>query len=526
MPFSFVLFLFSLGAIFISDILPVVNNSYKLSDFIVLFAPFFLFFLAKIEGKKFYLPIKSTILYLLFIVFSIISVFFAIDKEIALNYLFIYISCYFFFVFAYNYKDYLDKYFKKFLVITSLFFILLFSINYLFKLNLFNEGGSLFFNYGHNQIGNFLVVGFTLVFPNLLSLLFLIFIILSYSRTAYLTLILMILIQTFKKKLDKKILLPGVFFVLITLIFFILTSKNILFTQNKKIFGVRDVYFSYALSSIKEKPLFGIGQGNFLSAVSKRQVNWNENTTTAHNFILDILAENGVIAAIFFTLFFISVFKNKRNHYFLAFLVLTLVFMLDFSYRFNLFLILWFVLAGINSDEKQKIIDGKILIFIIVLFTFIFGQINLLTNYYLNSDVSEKSLIFNPCRKEIFRKIIDNRIKEGKIIDAKKYLVRYDKFFGQSAHVILEEAAFYEKINELKKTLSLRNKALKLHPLDMNNLSKILELLKDIKDEEEGKRIFTVLLKSMKQHIIYGKNTDLFRVIDIFCREEKLDCIK
>ena len=87
-------------------------------------------------------------------------------------------------------------------------------------------------------------------------------------------------------------------------------------------------------------------------------------------------------------------------------------------------------------------------------------------------------------------------------------------------------AAFYEKINELKKTLSLRNKALKLHPLDMNNLSKILELLKDIKDEEEGKRIFTVLLKSMKQHIIYGKNTDLFRVIDIFCREEKLDCIK
>jgi len=523
MALSLVFFFISITSIFLRE---VFQNSNKLefSSILVLLTPFFLFLLAKIEKKKIFIPLKETIVYLIFIAFSIISTAFAVDIELAIRSLLIYISGYFFFIFSFNYSQNLSKYFKWFLILISASSCLIFFFKDAFHFNLMQPGGmSLFYNYGHYQIGNLLTLGSLTIFPNPLSLLFLVFIVASYSRTALISLIIVIIIKSLKDKLNKNVILIGGLIIIIGLVFVIFKTHFQYLTQNKQLTSSRDTYFSYAINSIKEFPSFGIGPGNFVYAVFKRQVNNREFTDSAENMFLEILSENGILAGAFFMIFVTLIFlSRKKNVYYYLFLSLTLMFMTDFSYHFNLFLITWFVLGGLALEPKKKIevdIITPITIIFIIVQVILFSQILLANGLWM------QSLILNPFQKNAYRKAIYENIKHKNKQKANYYLQKYDQIFGNSL-AIFEELNYHQALGEKEKSEPLYEKTLLFRSfINVFSLKKTWFFYIDLYGNTKGNQKMADILKKIKKsYSEKDKTSDIYTQINNFCLKTDIGC--
>jgi O-antigen ligase len=522
MVLSLVFFFISITSIFLSEVFANYNLQ-ELSLFLVLLSPLPLFLLAKIEKKKIFIPFKETIYYLFFLIFSVVSTTFAIDKEIAIKTLLTYVSGYLFFVFSFNYSDNLDKNFKKFLIAISIFSCFIFFLNSVFNLNLFWKGVSLFYNYGHYQIGNLLVLGLIPIFPNPLSLLFFLFILFSYSRTAHISLAVIIIFQLLKSKFDKRAVLIGMSIIFLSFLFIIFKTQNQYQTKNKQLVGGRNVYFSYALSSIKELPLFGLGPGNFVYAVIKRQVNYGEFTDAAENFILEVLAENGLLAGMFFILFVLMIlYRHKKNNNFLIFLALTLMFMTDFSYHFNIFLITWFVLGGLvsNSDKNNEI---NIIPYAVIIF--IGAQIILSSQILLKQGLWKQSLLINPIQQSAYKTGISENIKYKNEQQAHYLLQRYDQNFGNSL-ALYHEINYYQALGEKAKNEPLYEKTLWFRSfLDINKLKQARNFYIDLHGNSKGdERMAQILRKIKKSYSEKEMNSDFYKIINDFCLKTNIGC--
>ena len=227
---SLILFFLSIAAIFFNDVFAI--DSSQLGFFLVLLIPLLLFLLTKIENKRLFIPVKESIFYLIFIIFSAISTFRAIDKEMSIQFLSIYMTGYLFFIYGFNYRDSLNKYFKWFLIGISIISVLIFSINKIFTLKLFDNGASLFYGgYYHNELGTVLILGiiiclYKFIFEKsnkllILLLFFSSFLIFSFSRSAYLAVIIIGVIFC----LIKKSWLPITLVILMTCLFFVTTKR-------------------------------------------------------------------------------------------------------------------------------------------------------------------------------------------------------------------------------------------------------------------------------------------------------------
>lgn len=521
MTLSLLFFFTSITGIFLSEVFTSYNRL-ELSTFLVLLTPLFLFLLAKIEKKKIDIPTHETIIYVIFLLFSTISAFYAIDREVAIKSLLVYVSGYLFFLFSFNNQEKLNKYFKYFLISISVFSCLVFLANNIFHLDLFKKGISLFYNYGHHQVGNLLVLGVLSIFPNPLSLIFFVFILFSYSRTAHISLIVTFIILLFKDKLDKKTALLGALIIFASLIFIVLKTNYLQQTGRQWISG-RNIYFSYATSSIKEFPLFGIGPGNFAYAVFKRQVNYGMFTDSAENFILEIFAENGILAGTFFILFVLMIFhKHKKNSNFLIFLALTLMFMTDFSYHFNSFLILWFILCGLVLDtEKKKIMN--IIPYVVVVF--IVAQIILLSQILLKYGLWEQSILINPIQKNAYIAAISKSIKQKDKQQAFYFLQKYDQIFGRST-VIFKEIFFYRALGDKNKVALLYEQSLWFRTFtSMNNMRQMLIHYINLYGYIKGSEKMSNILKQIKNsYSEKDKTSDYYKQIDSFCLKTNIGC--
>lgn len=552
---SIILFFLSIGAIFFSDVFATYSIS-KLSLFLTLTLPFFLFLLTKIEGKKILIPVKETIFYLLFIIFSTISTFLAIDKEIAFQSLLIYIAGYLFFIFSFNYQENLNKYFKWFLIGISIFSSLIFLINKIFTLNLFKEGASLFYGgYYHNELGNLLILGiivclYEVLLKNknkffILLLFFLPFFIISYSRSAYLSIIVVSVFFVLNKKIsifiNKKTIIL-VFILLMTFLFFITTKEvqnflpktinnfmetRLLIPKEKSFTGKRQQHFYYALSTIAEKPFFGVGPGNLYSATVKKQFNWEEGTTTAHNIILDIFAENGMVAGAFFILFLTQIFiKRKKDLYFYLFLSLTLIFLFNFSYRFTSMFLIWIILAGISFPcNKDDIEINNLTILLPIITIFIFGQIILMGKVFYNIGLTNLSLKIYPLNSEVYREIIKINIRKGEKEEGLRNLTKYDSIFKEGFIANSNKGKFYEELKDKKNAIYFYEEAIYDKPLSTSTLlSKIIVLYVDLDGEDVGKLETAKFINQFKKEVIIPKKSDVEKIIKGFCYDYKLKC--
>lgn len=509
-----------------------------------------------IKNKKIFFP-KSSIFFAFFLVFSGVSIFFAIDKQVAFKTTLTYISAFLIFILTFNYKEKLKPNLSLFIIYSSIIFILIFLFGKLLKLNFITEGSSLFYSgLDHSQWSNYLVLGGLAAlnyflekkksFFGFLFIIFLFFLLVNYSRTGYLALFIgiLMLINQYKNKGSIFKTIVTSFSLFILLLFFLISNKdinlpkqlslfrNFLITKvnlpsGKEFLGKRNIYFLYSLSSITEKPLFGVGPGNFQFASLKRQLYYDQNTTTAHNIILDILVENGLIAGAFLLLFLIYTFiKAKKDIYFYLLSSLTIIFLFDFSYRFDSFLFLWFVLLGLVTEDKKNLFVNN---YLVMFFTLIIYQPILLGQFLLNIGHYKEALIIYPFQKTSYTQLIEKAIQEKNYKKIKTYLVKFDELFKGDIIITLKKAEYHDILGEREKAVYFYEKKINLYPFSIvsnkNILDRILTLNISLYGRDLGRKKTAVFLKDILSNINKEKkDSPLVYKIKKFCLINDVRC--
>lgn len=241
----------------------------------------------------------------------------------------------------------------------------------------------------HNHLGDFLLLPLFICLYNLknnqnrltnslLLIFFFPFFILSYSRSAYLSftvvfvLFLINWLWNIKKSIIKKsvLLLTGGALVSLTATFFIATvfefkRTPIFGSVNKTLtthFGLKFKHFganrleyaNTALQSIKEKPLFGVGPGNFVYASEKYSNIPNYRTHSSHNIFLDIWVEYGSI--VFIAVLLLAGIKMRdllkgKNGNAMLLLALFINFQTDYTFKLVPLMVLFLTVMLIKPAE-------------------------------------------------------------------------------------------------------------------------------------------------------------------------------
>ena len=349
----------------------------------------------KIKGPR---TISS--MFVVFLAASFLSFPFSTNLVNSIVFLVLYASCFFAFLYTYNNKETIKRFIPPLIFTLSFLFSLysLLTINY----SLFPTPGHGYqfvaSRFGsHNHLADFLLLPLIICFYylfsgrtknspaqslltiiySLLTILFLPYFLFSYSRSAYLSLMIVLAVMTWgfvKSKTFKPALTSlGLFILTITLSVLFLFSTSEYFARSgvftttnetlnrqnnlsyKTPFGGRGEYVREALFSILERPLLGVGPGNFV--VASKEFNpiaglWTE---SAHNIFLDITAENGVIAGVVFILLIAELLgRSKKNVFFYMALAMLLNFQTDYTYRIFSFMLLFFTLLGLSYSEESR----------------------------------------------------------------------------------------------------------------------------------------------------------------------------
>lgn len=360
--------------------------------------PFINFLYLQFQGHKINIPLKISLLWVLFLLcYFFSSILASSEIQESLKWLFFQISLFFVFIFFYNNQSFKNRFLELGILISLIFCvytsIIYIGIDFLSTplLNLPENGYQYVYSkFGsHNHLGDFLVIFFFALcfyiqkyknsFLYLLALIFIIFIFGSYSRSAYISLGFTVGIYGFWKRHEisklKLYSLVGGFLILFSLSFIIVKDVRNLpvigplhgFIQSvghlgdKEITAKRFAFLYQAEQGISAKPLLGFGPGNFLE-VSTLYTPHQTRTHSAHNILLDLGAEVGLPAVILFAgiIGFIiwNAIKNPTviSLTIIAFLINS---MTDYTYRIYSFMFLFTVLAGLNHQEKGIVMSQK-----------------------------------------------------------------------------------------------------------------------------------------------------------------------
>ncbi len=371
-----------------------VENGHELAGTIAIFAVPVLFVHMLFRKKELLFPRRLSILFVLFLLSQCVSTFLSVNINQSILYLFYSISIFLFSLIAYNYR----KQFEKAIV------VLIFSLSYLFTayslalhsnvFNLFIPQTGFQFVYSrfatHNHLGDFLALPIIICIYHLyqnrkmkklyLCLISLIpFVFFSYSRSSYLSIAIAIFALYISHLRKFKSFPNNIFSRLFVLIVFLLTAflaigtttlsqKQVIFSsfnnflthneglQTKYFIGNRLEYYKAAFLSIEKSPLFGIGPNNFLIASKKYAYNSTQGTTqSTHNIFTEVAVGQGLLGVLLFVSIIAFIFMNsRRTALFFVLLAMLVNFQTDYTYQMYSFLLLFFAVAFILSDEKQS----------------------------------------------------------------------------------------------------------------------------------------------------------------------------
>ncbi len=243
----------------------------------------------------------------------------------------------------------------------------------------------------HNHLGDIVGLGLISVLliisssylASIARLLFIPLIILSFTKSALLSLFVVLILAgiAIKEKRENFLYTAFVLFYISiaaimvfslefsTLSFVAPIQKYIQSSFNispKPLLSQRDIYAYQTASFLFHSPIeyvgFGVGLGNFSYASSKTTDLEGKIIADPHNIFLTFLVEGGVVSLLWTALFLSSVsyygVKYKRNALFL-FLYLLLLFQTDYVFQIPAFLFLFFFLAGqivrVPRDDKSAL---------------------------------------------------------------------------------------------------------------------------------------------------------------------------
>lgn len=367
----------------------------EISYILILIVPItFLMYEKIILDRKIFVPKNVSAIYTLFLIFSGVSSIFSLDIYQSFIQMIMYCGLFVSFIYSLNHKRDFESGMKKIIFGLSIFFIIYSAFLQVITdknwLNIAPNTGLQFVysKFGsHNHLGDFLVLSIILAFYYLVMekrkiyyaylALFIPFFLLSYSRTAYVSLAVTLVflyihfLHSRVIKLRSWISVIIISSILTAFLFSIITVREAKFIPvlsdtneyltkhlnlNDKYFRAKRVeYFNQAIVSVREKPIFGVGPGNF-DLVSKKFTETGQWSFSSHNIFLDILSENGLLAFIFFLFFLVKSFTNMKqfNVYSAIFIAMLFSFQTDYIFEIYSYFFLFFVLMGVVYTKGTK----------------------------------------------------------------------------------------------------------------------------------------------------------------------------
>lgn len=327
--------------------------------------------------KNIVIPKKLGLVFLAYLIIAFISFLFSVDKQNSFELALFYTSVFLIFIFFYNFKELGKKLITLEIFIGSLIFIVYFIVTFLFPSlkNLQSNGYQLtrsFFGL-HNHLGDFL--GLTIIYFSLINkipfvLILLPVFILSYSRSAYLSLLITSLFVSVSKSIfSKKFFLILIGFCLFFWVSFSISGENSLFQQGltqfhqstgvetKSLDSNRFEYLRQSVLGFWESPILGWGSGNFGQVSYKFRQFPSDWTETPHNIFLSVLINNGILGLLPFLVLIYLILKhgNKTMPHYYLFVYLLVNFQTDYIYEIFSMFILFIILGALTYEEKDNL---------------------------------------------------------------------------------------------------------------------------------------------------------------------------
>lgn len=424
----------------------------------------------------------------------------------------------------------------------------------------------LYATFGHSHLADYLllVIPFALTLflttrkekPRLffggLLIFYLISLVLTFSRGAFLVLpaviLLLILLLKPKKMVEK---LTSWLFILIPLglllmiLIFSLSSFGIeaklaqpghwLVKQIvKPSFQARRLdYWQQALKGFLTRPWTGFGWGTFEIIALRFQKAPSGWSSFTHNFYLQVLSEAGIFALLSFLSFlFLSlsliwrkVKRNKRNPFLVgglgAILASSLHSFLDYDWHFPaVFLTFLFLLANLTSSKEGRTNNQKLSkiyqwgLIALSFLVFIFGWAQIAGEYFYRKGDYQKTLLLSPWPAARARQIGDRIFGKDFTMDEKigQKLIAFSR---QDSSIYLWLAEKYSHRDELERAANYYQKAIEYNPLGNYHLYRKLGEIYDKRGEGEKKdelyRFFAQKLE--KSRAFREKNSSLAKTV-------------
>mgnify|MGYP001042940980 CR=1 FL=1 len=539
---SFYIFLF----IFFLEGGAILNREYAF--FIYSLIPAFYYLEKEFKKEAIFLPGKIFILYFLFIIFSFLSFFFSVDRINTISHLFFYITAFFVLIVAFNEKEKIIKNLKKILIFLGGVFSLL---SLLPKELFIPTALQLIFPLypNHNHLGDFLGMVMIWLFYDwidkrnkkdvLIFFIFLPFFLFSFSRSAYLDFLIIggwVFLKNKKADLKVKKIVFGILMVVV--LFFVLTQKEIyqikplsqlppliektLNFEPRRFFSGRPEYFLQGFKGFLEKPFFGWGLGNYIY-LSQKYVSQNlQQVYSALNLPITILSEVGMVGFFWFLLFLFFLIKNinyqKKPVYFLFF-YLSLNFLTDYTYSIYGLFIFWFLFGGLSIEEKKTNKINLYPVFSLPVLIFIFLKINGLI--FTQIGFLKPGFYFFPFNHQAYQELINQKINEGEIIEAKRLAESYYKNSSSSFSALNFLTGFYENLGDKKQALFFTQKLTdnnRFPPFD--TLKKTYQLKKEVEGKEKADNYFLRFFHNLKT--VFWMNKSFEDEVYDFCFKENI----
>lgn len=538
-----------------------IGNGRVISYFLVIVSPFFLYLADLISYKRILVPKKISFLFGLFLLFSTISTLFSINIQQSVEYLFLYTSLFLIFIYIFNHKEELFKPVLILLVFFSAFFSA-YSLALRFFLGkltflLPSSGYNLVFPSfpPHNHLGDYLaipiIIAIYYIFHNkhlrylwLMLMISIPFFLFSYSRSAYLAIMVLIpimLTMFYGKKINRIIGLTVIFTFAISFFFFFASTKEAkkqpllakVYASLEKDFGLkektflggRQEYFSQSFAMIKQFSFFGVGPGNFSLGSLRYQEAPDQWSESSHNLFLDISSENGILAGLIFSISILLIIcKSKKNLYFLLFLLLLINFQADYIHRMYLFFFLFFVFGGFIYEETSFISKKYVLIAATIIV--VLAQLRIISDNLLTNSHNNLALLIYPFQKAAYQQLVKEDLKTGNYQTALSHINKLNYLYKGDCQVLDFLGTMYIKTDEKEKALYSFKQAYNWCPFqEFNRVREIYNMTAEIYGKRDADNLLNTYINKVRK--IKTRNTstiNLFWQAQQLCNDIYIQC--
>ena len=535
----------------------------EISLYLILFAPIFFFLINK---EKIYIPKKAGAISGLFLITAAVSTLASEDLSRSLPHFLFLLSIMLLVLYAYNNKDDIKKNLPAIVYSLSAIFTGILLLKQFLNFSLFpfaSNGYQLThpFFYSHNHLGDFLVLttilliygffsqkkrnpGAIWILPVITAIIF------SYSRSAYISLVVPLVFFVFQRLKNKtriqvvKIAAP-LFLLFSVFVFFIATSimesRSIPFLSSthqilvkngglfayKSFFSARPKYLEQGLRSIVNHPLFGVGGDNFFYASRETTKNpFTEIVLTSHNIFLDNLADLGVISGGLFAVLVLLLFlKSERKVFFLLALAMLVNFQTDYTFQIYSIFLLFFIFLCVSYKEEGVAVK-PLTPFLLSLVPAFLGVIILLSLLLSSLGQYKTAVALYPFNREAYFPLITSEVRNGEkdfaIADVNKLVF----FFPNDAQALIFAG-------DILAGQGLKEKAYhnyyKGFMLDSYRYPPLIKGLYKMKEQYEGKKSADKFLLSLYTKIYNLEHTlfvpqEYFMALNKACVEAEIRC--